>query len=350
MTAHQTIAVVVPTRDRPLLLRSALASLAAQRRPPDQIAVVNDAGRPVEDVIASVAFPAATNVVSLNHSLQRGLSAARNSGLAATASSLVAYLDDDDQWEPNFLQEMAAVLEDSSLSLVYSNYDRVLFACDEQRAEVCEVSRESIETPVFDRSALLQKNLFAVNCVLHRRSLLTGCGNFDEELTALEDWDLWLRFSRSSALLHVPHRGPVVGTIANAPGMTERQRFGFIWPSLNILHKLLREEESQLRDGFREATLRALEMLIAHTAQDVGQPEPGRWEALYAFHTPERVGARLQWLAQAYGFCTHRFCLLEALVWMIQGDGPRARDALKRGLDTAPEDSQLAGLYAHVRG
>lgn len=99
---HATVAVVITTRDRPDALRQALESVRAQTRPADEIIVVDDGSeQPVsasEDV-----------VVIRGHGA--GVCAARNAGLGVTASSYVTFLDDDDWWDPGFLESHLDRLE-----------------------------------------------------------------------------------------------------------------------------------------------------------------------------------------------------------------------------------------------
>lgn len=337
------ISVIVPTRNRPELLVRALSSIFHQEYRPLEVLVINDGGETVDSSVRAIASCSEISVTVLNHAEQRGLSAARNSGLKASCGASIAYLDDDDTWQPGLLMHLASGLASSRAELVYSDYERVTFDQDPQSGTLTEREREAVVTPAFDRRLLLQSNIMAVNCVLHRRELLDRFGYFDEELTGLEDWDLWLRCSRTAAFCKVPGLGAEVTRIIGRPGMTERQRFGFVWPSLNIIYKLLRDEippSENLADGAARAT----ENLIAHTALEVGALDPAGWETVYSFHSPARVAQRVAWLRKMYPSLQARLCLLEALVQLVARDGSAALSALDEGIAIAPDDLDLTSL------
>lgn len=188
------VSVVVPTKDRPALLREALASIAAQSLRSVEAVVVDDAGRPVDDVVSEFAFARA-----LAHDVNRGLAAARNTALGAARGSYIAYLDDDDVFLPNHLETLVGALERSGAALAYSDAVMVRIEDGVERGRAVRVS------PDFSPDRLLYENLFPVICAVHRRDVVEACGLFDEELrTPLEDWEYWLRVSRAHEFLHVP--------------------------------------------------------------------------------------------------------------------------------------------------
>jgi GT2 family glycosyltransferase/SAM-dependent methyltransferase len=101
--AARTAAVVVCTRDRADSLRECLRSITALARRPDELVVVDngdDAGatRRVAEQYGAVCVPEP----------RPGLSRARNAGIAATTSDVVAFTDDDAQVHPEWLGRMLA--------------------------------------------------------------------------------------------------------------------------------------------------------------------------------------------------------------------------------------------------
>src|SRR5690606_35875991 len=105
--SRPSFTVVVPTSRRPALLREALASVAAQTLPPDQVVVVDDAGDPGTQAVVA-GFP--------------GYTYARNDGAALARGEWIAFLDDDDLWLPHKLEAVAAVVAAGAddLGVVYS--------------------------------------------------------------------------------------------------------------------------------------------------------------------------------------------------------------------------------------
>lgn len=85
-----SVSVVVATKDRPELLRSALASLRAHLRPSDELIVVDSASSDPE--VRRLAEEAGARVVRLE---RPGTSLARNAGLQTSTAPIVAFIDDD---------------------------------------------------------------------------------------------------------------------------------------------------------------------------------------------------------------------------------------------------------------
>ncbi len=104
--AHLTVSVVIPTRGRPALVTRAVESALAQSRSPDEVVVVVDGPDPeTVRAIASLQHP---RVRTLELTSNVGAAAARNAGIKACTSDLVAFLDDDDEWLPAKLDEQVA--------------------------------------------------------------------------------------------------------------------------------------------------------------------------------------------------------------------------------------------------
>src|SRR5262249_14892082 len=106
------VAVILRTRDRPLLLSRALDGIAAQTETRWQLCLVNDGGptAPIADLIRARAGLAGRLRV-LHHPAPRGMEAASNAGLCATSAPFAVIHDDDDTWQPAFLSSCLAVLE-----------------------------------------------------------------------------------------------------------------------------------------------------------------------------------------------------------------------------------------------
>ena len=101
------VSVIVPTCDRPALLRQALASIRALEAPDLTFEIlVGDNGSDRETPAVAEEFGA----VYLK-ALTRGPSAARNVGLRAATGHFVAFLDDDDVWLPGNVRPHIAQLD-----------------------------------------------------------------------------------------------------------------------------------------------------------------------------------------------------------------------------------------------
>jgi glycosyltransferase involved in cell wall biosynthesis len=186
------VSVVIATRNRPHLLRLALASISAQQGLPGQAVeavVVNDGGTDLTGELASAA-EAGLRVRSLVLPARRGLAAARNAGIDVARGEFLAFLDDDDLYLPGHLRTAIEMLGSGEADAAYTT-------CLISPVRVDPARRlpgfpASIGYP-FDAGLLSVANMIAVHSVVLRRP---ARARFDQGLDALEDWDFWLRLSR----------------------------------------------------------------------------------------------------------------------------------------------------------
>lgn len=198
-SGNPLVSVIVPTFNRRDTLKNALQSIIRQSFTDFEIIVINDAGIDVEDIIAS--FNARNNVTSIRHGKNRGLAAARNSGLGVARGKYIAYLDDDDCFLPQHLETLVAYLEESSCQVAYSDAWRVWQI--QEKKQYFEKKRDLPYSKDFNPDTLLITNFFPVLCMMHEKACLNKAGLFDETLTTHEDWDLWIRLSRHYAFAHL---------------------------------------------------------------------------------------------------------------------------------------------------
>jgi GT2 family glycosyltransferase/2-polyprenyl-3-methyl-5-hydroxy-6-metoxy-1,4-benzoquinol methylase/tetratricopeptide (TPR) repeat protein len=193
------VSVIVPTFNRRDTLKTALQSIIQQTFTDFEIIVINDAGIDVEDIVAS--FNARNNVSSIRHGKNRGLAAARNSGLGVARGKYIAYLDDDDRYACHHLETLVSFLEESRYQAAYTDAWQI---CQrKEQGEYFEIQRSVPYSRDFNRDMLLLTNCFPVLCMMHEKVCLETTGVFDETLTTHEDWDLWIRLSRHFGFAHI---------------------------------------------------------------------------------------------------------------------------------------------------
>lgn len=192
------VSVIVPTHNRPDMLKDALQSILDQTFQDFEIIVVNDAGTDVSDVIAGFD---STKILYLQHATNKGLAAARNTGINAAKGKYIAYLDDDDRYYPNHLETLVSHLEKTGNQVAYTEAHR---ACQQWQGDAYEIVKRDVPfSRDCDPDDILIDNCTPVLCVMHQRSCLEKAGLFDESLHRHEDWDLWIRMSRYYAFSHI---------------------------------------------------------------------------------------------------------------------------------------------------
>lgn len=194
------VSVIVPTFNRPDRLEEALQSVMQQTLRDVEIILVNDAGIDVTHIV--MRLRAEERVRCVSHSYNRGLAAARNTGLRFARGKYVAYLDDDDIYFPDHLETLANFLEGSGGAVAYTDATRARESLTGGR--YVTVSRDVPYSSDWDPDRILAHNLVPVLCVMHVRSCVDRAGYFDEWLSTHEDWDYWLRLSRIFDFHHIP--------------------------------------------------------------------------------------------------------------------------------------------------
>lgn len=118
----------------------------------------------------------------------KGASGARNTGAELAAGTLLAFLDDDDEWLPSFLAEALRQFESEDLDMVCGDL-------------LCRFD-DGIDRPAKTAPVRLLPELFLTrnpglvgSNIILRRSLFRAIGGFDESLLTAEDMDLGLRLS-----------------------------------------------------------------------------------------------------------------------------------------------------------
>lgn len=105
-----TVSVVIPSHDRPALLREAIESVCRQTRPVCEVVIVDDGSSPPVDAAALSANLGAPLRVLRNDRAQ-GLAWCRHQGVEAVGGDYVVQLDDDDLFAPELVERCAGVLD-----------------------------------------------------------------------------------------------------------------------------------------------------------------------------------------------------------------------------------------------
>lgn len=197
-----TVAVIVRTKNRPDFLRSAIKGILAQRFDDYRVVVVNDGGDGAEvEQILEQAGVRLGDVTVLHHERSLGRAAAANAGIAATTSKFVVLHDDDDTWEPEFLERAVAYLRSFGSAGVVT---RCGVAHDVWGGDSYVTARTEVLHATTSRITLaeqLQHNLCPPIAFVYDRELHGTLGWYDSSLPQLEDWDFSLRVLASGATI-----------------------------------------------------------------------------------------------------------------------------------------------------
>jgi hypothetical protein len=180
------ITVVIPTHNRWALLQLTLAGVLAQEDVELEVLVVDDGSS--DGTHARLAEHPDDRLRVLRHDTPKGVSRARNSGLAEARGEWVAFLDDDDIWAPRKLRAQldAAAERDADVSFAAAVVvDPTYRVIDVHRAPPADSMPE----------AILRRQEIPGGCsnLIARTELARDAGGFDPDLRMLADWDMWIR-------------------------------------------------------------------------------------------------------------------------------------------------------------
>lgn len=199
--------ILIPAYNAAHFLPGAIESVLAQTEPDWHILLVDDGS--TDDTRAVVERFVEQNADRLGGRLtylyqpNRGLPAARNAGIRAGDSPLLALLDADDLWLPNRLEESIRSLESApGTGISYGGISR--FA---QEGTVLDtfVTSDPGQTRRQAVERLYTRALhFPCPTVTFRRACVEAVGLFDETMRATEDRDMWLRIAQHYGVVFVP--------------------------------------------------------------------------------------------------------------------------------------------------
>ena len=199
-TPLPVVSVIIPAFRAAKYTGEAIDSVLAQTFTRCEIIVVNDAS-PDSTELEPVLKRYSNRVNYLKHATNGGPAAARNTGILAARGEYVAFLDADDYWEPEFLEEqMAFLARHPEVSLVFA--DATWFVDGSRDVIGTLMTRmPSRGEPTFD-SLLRQDCTVGTSAVVVRRQAVLDAGLFDSEIgNYSEDFDLYLRLTKSGARL-----------------------------------------------------------------------------------------------------------------------------------------------------
>jgi glycosyltransferase involved in cell wall biosynthesis len=283
--SHPSIAVVIPTRDRPHLLRRCLDGLVAQVTPADEVIVVDDGSGPQTGEVLA-AFGSRLPLRCLRQDQSLGPARARNSGWRSSGADLIAFTDDDCRPDQGWTAALLAASHPGQVLVGRTAPDPL----------------DGEERSVFDRSMRVdsEDGRFSTCNVLYPRTLLEELRGFDAEIVHAygEDTDLGQRalaagalaaFAGDALVYHAVLRPGLVGAVRERRRFTEMARLARRHPGLR----------GEVFDGFfvrpahRRLTWAILGVLLLPLTP-AGIPAAGSWAADAVNRVPVAARGRRQ--------------------------------------------------------
>ncbi len=194
------VSIVIPAYNVAPYISETLATVFAQTFTDFEVIIIND-GSPDTEELELAIMPYLARIRYLKQA-NRGASAARNTGLRAARGELIAFLDADDLWAPDYLAEQLRFIREYGCDLACA--DALIFGVSADAGQSYMDSLMGTAPPegrvTFLELVNADRSLITSGVVV-RRDLVLEVGLFDESLRNAQDFDLWLRLARHGARL-----------------------------------------------------------------------------------------------------------------------------------------------------
>lgn len=188
------VSVLVRTCGRPLVLRETLISLRNQTYPRLEVVVVEDGENCSEKMIREE-FPD-LNLKYLATGKKVGRSKAGNLAMEMAEGKYLNFLDDDDVFYADHVEVLVSQLVKGKNRAAYAfGFETPIEVLSENPYHYALKNYYGVHRQEFDKIILCHHNYIPIQTIMFEKGLFEEYGGLDEKLDALEDWDLWVRYS-----------------------------------------------------------------------------------------------------------------------------------------------------------
>jgi len=197
-----TVSVVIPVYNGARYLAQAIQSVLDQTYKNFELIIVDDGSTDhTREVVCSFIEK---EQLPIRYIFQNngGEALARNTGIAAAKGDYLAFIDADDMWMPNKLEQEVSLLEESKgIGLVFTSYR----ACIGEKVtdEVVSVDRQKLDGNLLSFEELLKRSFIAPSAIVVRKEIMQQVGPFDSSFKMCTDYDMWLRISQITNIAYI---------------------------------------------------------------------------------------------------------------------------------------------------
>ncbi|MGH8035100.1 MAG: glycosyltransferase family 2 protein [Lysobacterales bacterium] len=276
MSSHR-VSIVIPTRNRLDKLRRTLASVNQQTFRDFEVWLVNDGSTDgtrefLDTSLLSESFPNIPSFNILVNERCRGAAAARNQALVGSCGDVIAFLDDDDVWLPNYLEQQVFRLdlhpEAMAICAQYIEFDREGRCYAPDLAPLFEYKRPLVHH-------LTESLVHTMSTLVCRRKAFDHIGLLEETCCIVHDWEWCARLLISGNSI-IKAEGPALAKREIPGGLVARYRTWYA------------EEQGVLDQIFNQ------------------HPEYSEWQSQVRAHRALWF-ARIGLVQKDYAFAAHRF-------------------------------------------
>ncbi len=182
----KTVSVIITTHNRPDYLKESLAAVLKQTVLPKEVFVIDDGSSVSYEEVLDL-FPR-EQFEYVKVPVASGANAARNLGISKSTSDIIAFLDDDDVWDENYLEQHIKAHDDGADAVT----------CGYRFLETPEKIHIN-PTQIITTDVIKKGNKFCGMSGVTCNATLAKNLMFDEELKNSQDWDFFVRITLENA-------------------------------------------------------------------------------------------------------------------------------------------------------
>lgn len=227
-----TVSVIIPTYNRKHTLGRALDSVIAQQHCVEEIILIDDGSSDNTSEWAKENYP---NVILLAQN-NKGVSAARNAGIARASGQWIALLDSDDYWYPKKIgQQLQTLQKLEHIRLCHSDEHWI------RHGKRVNQMNKHRKTGGWIFEQCLPLCAISPSASLIKKSVFDELGGFDESMPACEDYDYWLRLCSREPVAYVDDA--LIQKFGGHDDQLSSQHWGMDRFRLKAIAKLLRSHK-----------------------------------------------------------------------------------------------------------
>ncbi|MCH5254922.1 MAG: glycosyltransferase family 2 protein [Lachnospiraceae bacterium] len=189
----ESVSVIIPTYNRKNVIGNSIQSVLNQTYSAFELLIIDDGSTDDTESLINQIEDHRIRYIRLPEN--KGVSAARNVGIKEAKYDYIAFQDSDDLWKETKLEkQMQVITQNTEVGLVYCPYE-----CRKADGQLLTVPDGSV--PLEEKQGNIYKHMLLRNTIgtptaLLRKECLLKTGGFREDLTCLEDWELFLRITQ----------------------------------------------------------------------------------------------------------------------------------------------------------
>ena len=174
------ISAIIPLYNKEHFVAKTIESVLSQTTNDFELIIVNDGSTDHSaDIVASFSDPRIVFVEQQNG----GVSSARNHGIRIAKGEFIAFLDADDTWHPEFMEQMLKL---------YADYPEYSFFCCAQTDRLISTLSSGISI-IEDHCKFFY--IYCTGSIMLKKQVFNEVGLFREGIQYGEDLDMWLRIA-----------------------------------------------------------------------------------------------------------------------------------------------------------